>query len=128
MTFLAIIMFILAPQIMSILSNDPDIVSTGAYVLRIEAFAETMYAASIVAYGACIGAGDTIIPSILNFAGMWIVRIGLSLWLTRGCGWGLEGYWVPMCIELNLRGILFIFRVKGDSWMKKNLVSGFQKT
>lgn len=128
MTFLAVIMFIFAPQIMSILSSDPDVVSMGAQVLRIEAFAETMYAASIVAYGACIGAGDTIIPSILNFAGMWIVRIGLSLWLTRGCGWGLEGYWIPMCIELNLRGILFLFRIKGDGWMKKNLVSGFQKT
>lgn len=118
MTLLGALLFFMAPQIMSLLCDDPDIISLGSYVLRIEAFAETMYAASIVAYGCCVGAGDTTIPSILNLSSMWIVRIGLAVWLTPKIG--LAGYWIPMCIELNVRGILFLFHIRGKGWINKN--------
>lgn len=126
MTFLAAVMFVFAPQIMSVLSSDADVVALGAQVLRIEAFAETLYAASIVAYGSCVGAGDTLVPSVLNFGTMWLVRIGLALILTPSMG--LLGYWIPMCIELNVRGILFLLRIRGRSWMKKALAGSLQTT
>lgn len=115
-TFLAVLMFIFAPQLMGLLSVDPQVVALGAKVLRIEAFAETMYALSIVGYGCCVGAGDTLMPSMMNFCSMWIVRIGLAAILTPK--FGLQGYWIAMCIELNVRGILFIWRLSGDKWMK----------
>lgn len=120
MTLLAAIMFILAPQIMSLMSSDPGVVSLGAEVLRIEAFAETLYAASIVAYGSCVGAGDTFVPSLLNLVSMWVVRIGLAIYLTPQMG--LLGYWIPMCIELNVRGLLFIWRISGRKWMNHQFV------
>ena len=116
MSALAVVMYVLAPQIMSLLSVDPDVVALGARVLRIEAFAEAGYAASIVAYGSCVGAGDTAVPSILNLGSMWIVRIIPAIFLTRV--YGLPGYWIAMCIELNVRGLLFIGRIHGDRWMK----------
>ena len=120
MTLLAAIMFILAPQIMSLMSSDHGVVSLGAEVLRIEAFAETLYAASIVAYGSCVGAGDTFVPSLLNLVSMWVVRIGLAIYLTPQMG--LLGYWIPMCIELNVRGLLFIWRISGRKWMNHQFV------
>ena len=121
MTLLGVVMFLLAPWLMGLLSSDPQVVALGAKVLRIEAFAETMYAVSIVAYGACVGAGDTLVPSALNLASMWLVRIGLALILTPKLG--LQGYWIAMCIELNLRGLLFLLRIRGDKWMKSRLVN-----
>ena len=120
MTFLAVLMFIFAPQLMDMLSNDPGVISLGAKVLRIEAFAETLYALSIVGFGACAGAGDTFVPTILNFASMWVVRIGLALILTPK--YGLTGYWIAMMIELNFRGLLFLFYVKGNRWLRRSLV------
>lgn len=117
MTFLAVLMFFFARELMTLLSSDPDVIALGAKVLRIEAFAETFYAVSIVAYGACVGAGDTLIPTALNFASMWVVRIGLAFYLTPR--YGLVGYWIAMCIELNVRGLLFLFHVRGDRWMRK---------
>ncbi|MBO4447249.1 MAG: MATE family efflux transporter [Bacteroidales bacterium] len=120
MTLLAVAMFVFARQLMELLSSDPDVVALGARVLRIEAFAETFYAVSIVAYGACVGAGDTMVPTILNFAGMWVIRIGLAIFLTPRLG--LVGYWIAMCIDLNVRGILFLGRIKGNGWMRKRLV------
>ena len=116
MSALAVVMYFIAPQLMSLLSVDPEVVALGARVLRIEAFAEAGYAASIVAYGACVGAGDTAVPSMLNLGSMWFVRIIPAIFLTRV--YGLVGYWIAMCIELNVRGLLFIWRISGQKWMK----------
>ena len=117
MTFLAILMYIFAPTIMGLLTSDGEVAALGSKVLRIEAFAETLYAVSIVAYGVFVGAGDTLLPSILNFGSIWLIRIGLALVLTPK--YGLAGYWIAMCIELNARGIIFFFRLRGDKWLKK---------
>ena len=124
-TFLAILMFVFAPQLMALLSIDPEVVSLGAKVLRIEAFAETMYAVSIVGYGCCVGAGDTLVPSLMNFISMWLVRIGLAVILTPR--FGLVGYWIAMCAELNVRGILFLWRLRGDRWMKHRVTERSQE-
>lgn len=120
MSFLAVLMFIFAPQMMGLFTSDPEVIELGVKCLRIEAFAELFYGVSIVGYGACVGAGDTMVPAVLIFASMWVVRIGLALILTPK--FGLTGYWIAMCIELNVRGILFAMRVKGNAWMKKVLI------
>lgn len=120
MTTAGILMYIFAPQMMGLLTHDPDVIALGVKVLRIEAFAETLYAVSIIGYGSCVGAGDTMVPMSLNFVSMWVVRIGLALMLTPR--FGLTGYWIAMCIELNVRGIIFFLRIRGDRWMKKVLV------
>lgn len=117
MTGAGILMYIFAPQMMGVLTNDPEVIALGVKVLRIEAFAETLYAVSIIGYGSCVGAGDTMVPMILNFASMWVVRIGLAFILTPKLG--LAGYWIAMCIELNVRGIIFFLRIRGKRWMKK---------
>ena len=120
MTFLGILMYIFAPQMMGVLTNDSEVIALGVKVLRIEAFAEFMYAVSIVGHGSCLGAGDTMIPTLINFGSMWVVRIGLALWLCPI--FGLAGYWIAMCIELNVRGLVFGLRIKGNGWMKKQFV------
>lgn len=119
MTSLALLMYIFAPFIMEMLTSDPEVAKLGAEVLRIVAFAETLYAVSIVAYGAFMGAGDTLMPSIINFGSMWLIRISLALFLTPK--YGLAGYWIAMCVELNVRGLLFLIRLTGDKWLKNKL-------
>ena len=121
MAALAVVMYFLAEPLMRLLSADPDVVALGARCLRLEAFAEAGYAAAIVADGACVGAGDTKVPAFLNLFSVWVVRIGLALVLTPRLG--LMGYWIAMCIELNLRGILFVIRISGNRWMQHNLTT-----
>lgn len=125
MLSLAALMYAFAPQMMGLLTTDAEVIALGARVLRIEAFAELMYGVSIVAYGACVGAGDTLVPSVLNFGSMWVVRIGLAVLLTPA--YGLVGYWVAMCVELNVRGILFAWRIAGQNWLKKDILSKEKK-
>lgn len=103
------LMYIFAPFMIGILSPDPEIRELGTAILRIEAFAEPMYAASIVAGGVFRGAGDTLVPCIMNFVSMWMVRIPLSALLAPR--FGLRGVWLAMCIELCVRGVLFLIRL-----------------
>lgn len=120
MTLFAVFMFIFAPQLIRMMSPDPEVVDLGARMLRIVAFAETLYGASIVAEGACMGAGDTLIPSFISLGCMWVVRIIPAIFLVKI--WGLAGFWIAMTVELNVRGIIFLLRIKGSRWMRRKIV------
>ena len=99
------LMYLLAPQMIGVLSADAQIRALGTQILRIEAFAEPLYAASIVASGVFRGAGDTVVPSVLSLVSMWGVRIPLAAFLAPR--FGLPGVWCAMCVELCVRGLLF---------------------
>ncbi len=117
MTVMGIIMYVAAPLIMGIMTAVEPISELGAAALRIEAFAEPMFAASIVAYGVFVGAGDTLVPSVMNLGSMWVVRITLAALLAPVMG--LQGVWLAMCIELCFRGAIFLVRLRYGNWMKR---------
>lgn len=116
MAILSVFMWIFAPEIIGLMSKDAAVIELGAKCLRIEAWAELLYGVSIVAYGCCVGAGDTLIPMLISLASMWIIRIGLALLLIPH--YGLEGYWIAMAIELSIKGIIFALRIKSKKWME----------
>ena len=109
------LMYLLAPWLFSLLTPDPAIRELGSRVLRIEAFAEPLFAASIVVAGALRGAGDTLAPSILNLVSMWGVRITAASLLAPRMG--LVGVWLAMCVELCVRGVLFLVRLLRGKWL-----------
>ena len=117
MTFMGIVMYVGAPLMMGIMTPVKEIVDLGVSALRIEAFAEPMFAASIVCYGIFVGAGNTLIPSCMNLGSIWVFRITLAVVLAPIMG--LDGVWLAMCIELCLRGILFLLRLKSGKWLPK---------
>ena len=113
MTVMGIMMWIFAPELMGIMSPVEEVIALGTDVLRIEAWAEPMFAAAIVVNGVFIGAGDTFIPAIMSLASMWAVRLTLAA--TLAPKYGLKGVWTAMAIELFFRGSIFLVRLlKGD--------------
>lgn len=117
MTIMAAVMYVCAPVMMDIMTPVSAISSLGTEVLRIEAWAEPMYAASIVAYGAFVGVGDTLLPAIMNFGSIWLVRIPVAAFLAPVMG--LRGVWIAMCVELIFRGSIFLWRMVGGYWYRK---------
>ena len=109
------LLYLLAPQMMAILTPDPEIIALGTRVLRIEAFAEPMYGASIVAGGVFQGTGSTLVPTLFNLGTMWGIRIPLAR--LAAPRWGLPGVWTAMCLELCVRGILYLIRLVGKHWL-----------
>ena len=122
MTFMGVVMYVAAPLMIGIMTPVPEVLDLGVSVLRIEAFAEPMFAASIVAYGVFVGAGDTFVPAVMNLLSMWGVRLTLAFLLAPHMG--LQGVWLAMCIELCFRGVIFLWRLKGGRWMRRTLFAG----
>lgn len=119
MTVMGVVLYIFAPWVMAMMSPVSEIVDLGVHSLRIEAFAEPMFAASIVAYGVMIGVGDTIIPAAMNFCSIWLVRLPLAALLAPTMG--LAGVWTAMCIELSFRGAIFLWRLLSGAWLRNGL-------
>ena len=116
MTVMGVVMYVTAPTMMGIMTPDGAVQELGTKILRIEAFAEPMYAASIVVYGVFVGVGDTLVPSIMNLGSIWAVRLTLAAVLAPK--FGLQGVWIAMCVELCFRGIIFLIRLYRKKWLK----------
>ena len=116
MALMGVIMYVFAPEMIGVLSPVEAIRQLGTTCLRIEAFAEPFFAASIVTYCVCVGAGDTFKPAAINLGTMWLVRLTLAYGLSKS--YGLEGVWIAMATELTFRGVLFLIRLFRGSWMK----------
>ena len=117
MAFMGMVMYIFAPEMIGVMTPDADVRLLGSQSLRIEAFAEPMFAAAIVTYSVCLGAGDTLIPATMNLASMWLVRLTLAAHLAPT--YGLRGVWMAMAVELTLRGTIFLIRLFSGKWLKK---------
>ena len=129
MALMGVVMYIFAPEMIGFLTPVAAIRELGTRVLRIEAFAEPFFAASIVAFRVCLGAGDTLKPAVMNLASMWCVRAVMnlaSMWCVRltlayalSQHYGLVGVWVAMALELTFRGCIFLFRITRGRWYQK---------
>lgn len=117
MGFMGLIMYVFAPQIIGLMTPVEEIRQLGVMALRIEAFAEPFFAASLVSYGVFVGAADTFIPCLMSFFSIWAVRLSLAVILAPTMG--LKGVWIAMCTELCFRGIIFLIRLLRERWMRK---------
>ena len=115
MTLMAIVMYTASPALLSIMTPDVAVQQLTVEILRIEAFAEPMFAASIVCYGIFVGARDTLIPCTMNLTWIWLLRIIPAALLASHMG--LQGVWIAMAVELTFRGIIFLIIFRGDSWL-----------
>ena len=119
MTLMGVIMYVCAPWVMELMTSVEGIQTLGVEALRIEAFAEPMFAAAIVSYGVMIGVGDTILPAAMNFGSIWLVRLPIAALLAPTMG--LAGVWLAMCVELCFRGAIFLWRLISGAWLKRGL-------
>ncbi len=117
MTVMGVLMWTFAPELMSIMSPVEEVIAQGTQVLRIEAWAEPMFAAAIVCNGVFIGAGDTLVPATMSLCSMWLVRLTLAA--TLAPKYGLKGVWTAMAIELTFRGCIFLTRLFKGRWAGK---------
>lgn len=109
MALTGLLMMLVCPWVFALLTPDEQVRALAAQVLRIGLLAEPLFGASIVAAGSLRGAGDTLVPSLMNLASIWVVRLGLALILVRRLG--LHGMWIAMAVELCVRGGLMLFRL-----------------
>ncbi len=74
-------MFFLCPYVLQFLTPVEEVQILAIHALRIELFAEPLFAASIVSNGALRGAGDTFIPGMINLCSIWFIRLPIAYFL-----------------------------------------------
>ena len=117
MSTMGILMWIFAPELMTMMSPIQEVIEEGTRVLRIEAWAEPMFAAAIVCNGVFVGAGDTFKPALMSLLSVWGVRLTLAWYLAKD--YGLKGVWLAMATELTFRGTIFLSRLFFGKWNQK---------
>src|SRR5262249_41398977 len=97
MSAIAALLFIFAPQVLQIFSNDPDVVAAGAAGLRVVALLQPFWAVLFVQSGALRGSGNTSFPLKVSGSGIW-VSVGLAWLLIRLFGGGLVSVWAAFLL------------------------------
>lgn len=107
-------LFALAPGLMNIFSDSPEVIALGSTVLRMVAVSEPFYGFSIIIEGLMHGVGRTKEPFIYNILGMWGIRIVGTFICIKLFDLGLVSAWSCM-IAHNM----FLFLMYMRCFIKK---------
>lgn len=110
------LLFLFAPQLMTLFSKDSEVIELGSTVLRMVAVSEPFYGVPIVIEGIMQGTGKTVTPFIFNVLGMWCVRIVGTFICTQLLSFGLISSWACMIGHNLLLFVLFIVHYATGRW------------
>ena len=109
-------LFLLAPPLVRIFSDSPEVVALGVTVLRMVALSEPFYGFSIIVEGMMLGVGNTKQPFVFNILGMWGIRIVGTFLCTQLLGLGLVSAWGCMIAHNMLLFVLFFGCYATKKW------------
>lgn len=110
------LLFLFAPNMMSLFSMDPQVIALGATVLRMVAVSEPFYGVSIIIEGMMQGMGNTLLPFLFGISGMWGIRIVGSFICTQILGLGLVSAWACMIAHNLTVFALFLLCYLTGKW------------
>lgn len=115
----SILTALVGTDIFKLLSTNPEVIRLGAMVLYIDVVLEIGRAVNITSVDSLIAAGDVMYPFVTGIIVMWLVATLLSYVLGIWWGWGLNGIWLAMALDENIRAVVFERRWKSRKWMNK---------
>lgn len=113
---LAAVFFFFGEQIVSLYSDDLDVIAQGAKILMLVALIQPLQSSQFILTGALRGAGDTRATAIITFITVLLVRPGLAIFCIYVLEWGLEGAWIALVADQSLRSILVLYRFNSGKW------------
>ncbi|MEN8225075.1 MAG: MATE family efflux transporter [Bacteroidota bacterium] len=114
------IALLLAGPLLKLFTNDAEVISIGMdYLYTVSPF-YVVFTAMFTIGGVMRGAGDTMIPMLITFIALWVVRIPLCYYLSSDMGvsgiwWGVPGAWLTGAL------LSFIYYLSGK-WKSKALI------
>lgn len=115
-------LFIAIPgQLMSIFSNDPNVLALGRPLLLIGALFQLFDAIVVITEGALRGAGDTRWPFIFETTFGWGVFVPLAYTLGITLEGGLAGAWTGGLISLGCTAVILQWRFRSGAWRRESI-------
>ena len=119
---LSFITALFGTQILSMLTSDPWIISTGTMILWVEILLENGRALNFFGVNALRSAGDIYFPVIIGIIVMWGIQVVGSYILGITLGWGLIAMWAVFALDENIRGLIFVRRWNSFKWVGKSFL------
>ncbi len=110
------LLFLFAPNLMTVFSREAEVILLGATVLRMVALSEPFYGCSIVIEGMLQGMGKTTVPLICNLSGMWLVRIVGTFVCIQFLGGTLIAAWGCMIAHNLTLFVMFMAYYLSGKW------------
>lgn len=115
------LLFLLAPWVVGIFSDEPAVIAEAATALRIVVIAFPYYAIGMCLQAAFNGAGDTWTAARLNFFCFWVVQVPLAWVLAVVLKLGAFGVYLSVPIAFGLlTGLAALLFLRGR-WKKHEL-------
>ncbi len=106
--------------LMSLFTNDSEVVRIGNQYLTIVSSFYIMFTLMFIFNGVTRGAGDTLIPMFFSLLSLWIIRIPMAWFLSGKIG--ATGIWWAIPAGWAIGMVLSYFYYKSGRWKKKTVV------
>jgi len=111
------IVFLIMPNlILSIFTNDPQVMAKGLMPLRITGLVQFVDAVGLTLWFALAGAGNTKFPAVLETITMWGICLPLSYLAAIKWSWGLVGPWAAFGLNILLFAGFMAWKVGKGDW------------
>jgi putative MATE family efflux protein len=112
----AVLFVSLARPIIAGFTSEADVASYATDCLRIVSLGFVFFACGMVMIQAFNGAGDTITPSLINFASFWLIKIPLAYALAIWAGWGPHGVFIAILIAYSTQTVAALVLFRRGRW------------
>ncbi|MFP5116396.1 MATE family efflux transporter [Bacillaceae bacterium C204] len=110
---------LIGEPILTIFTNDADIIAIALPVLWAIVFIEPGRAMNIVLMGSLKSVGDVRFPVIIGVISMWGIAVVFSYFFGITLGLGLLGIWLAQGIDECIRGFFALKRWVSKPWLRK---------
>jgi Na+-driven multidrug efflux pump len=116
MAFVMILFLTIAPQIIGLFTNQPEVLKYGVQALRYVSLGYIFYGYGMVVVQGLNGAGDTYTPTILHIFGFWIFQIPFAYLVVNLLDWGPKGVFIAIVLAETLMAIAGITIFRRGKW------------
>jgi len=117
---ISILAILFGTEIMRLFTQDPAVIEIGKSYLVIVTGFYVVFSTMFQFGGVMRGAGDTLIPMLLTFVSLWVVRIPVCYYLSESIGY--TGIWWGIPIAWVVGLILQFSYYKTGRWRKKAII------
>jgi putative MATE family efflux protein len=115
MTIACIVFLTIPESIIRLFNDDPAVISSGSWYLRINAITQ-IFQANFILVGVLRGAGDSIRPLLTHITGQWIIRLPLAYLLAKYSGLEEWGVWIAMATSSAIECMIYFWLFRRGYW------------
>ncbi|MGY3718736.1 MATE family efflux transporter [Sutcliffiella cohnii] len=119
----AIVFYLLSDSLLSLFTNNPDVIAVGGTLLLLSVLLEPGRAFNLVVINSLRATGDVKFPVYMAILSMWGLQLPIAYILGIHFELGLVGIFIAFIFDEWFRGIIMLIRWRSRVWVKYSFVN-----